>query len=108
MILTQKAQEKLSDLTGDGGYFLISLNGGGCAGLMLHLDHTKSLPSTALNINGSMNAYFACPTTSKYLTGGTLDWEDDILSSGFKVNLPPGTQSCGCGSSIQMEKTNGR
>lgn len=104
MILTQKAQEKLDDLIGDGEYFLISLDGGGCAGLMLHLDRTKSLPSTALNINGSMNAYFACSTTSKYLSGGTLNWTDDVLTSGFNVELPPGTQSCGCGASIQMEK----
>jgi iron-sulfur cluster assembly protein len=107
MILTQKAQEKLDDLIGEDEYFLISLDGGGCAGLMLHLDRTKLLPSTALNIKKTTNAYFACSTTSKYLTGGTLDWTDDVMSAGFNVKLPAGTQSCGCGASIQMEKNHG-
>ena len=107
MILTQKAQEKLESLIGDGEYFLISLDGGGCAGLMLHLDRTNSLPSGALNIKENTNAYFACSTTSKYLTGGTLDWIDDVMSAGFNVKLPAGTQSCGCGASIQMEKNHG-
>ena len=104
MTLTDTAKQKLDTLIGDGEYLLISLDGGGCAGLMLHLDRTNSLPSTALNINGSMNAYFACSTTSKYLNGGVLDWVDDILSSGFNVKLPPGTQSCGCGASIQANE----
>ena len=104
MTLTDTAKQKLDTLIGDGEYFLISLDGGGCAGLMLHLDRTNSLPSTALSINGSTNAFLACDMTSKYLAGGTLDWVEDVLSSGFDVKLPPGTQSCGCGASIRMDE----
>jgi iron-sulfur cluster assembly protein len=104
MTLTPKAEEKLDDLIGDGEYLLISLNGGGCAGLMLELTKTHSLPSTASSINEHTNAHFACSTTKKYLQGGVLDWVDDVMHSGFDVKLPPGTQSCGCGASIQMDE----
>ena len=102
MTITPAAKEKLDSLIGDEEYLLLSLEGGGCAGLMLHLDRVSSLPSTALNIEESTTAHFACSTTEKYLKGGALDWVDDILSAGFNVKLPQGTESCGCGSSIRL------
>jgi len=36
-----------------------------------------------------------------YLDGISVDYEDSLNDSGFKVNNPNATRSCGCGSSFE-------
>ena len=102
MTITESAKQKLEPLTGEGAFFVISLEGGGCSGLMINLDLRTSLPSTALNIDERLNVYWACAVTKEHLQGGQLSYDKDVMSEGFNLKLPPDTVSCGCGASIQM------
>ena len=36
-----------------------------------------------------------------YLSGSSIDYEDSLNDSGFKVNNPNAARSCGCGSSFE-------
>ena len=102
MTITPTAKEKLDYLLRDGEWLSIGLSGAGCAGLMLELTKADSPPTTGLSIEDHPKARWACATSREYLSGGKLDWVEDILSSRFDIKLPPGTESCGCGASIKL------
>ena len=36
----------------------------------------------------------------RYMTGSVVDYVDDVLGGGFKIENPNATKSCGCGSSF--------
>jgi len=38
-----------------------------------------------------------------YLTGSVVDYVDDVMGSGFKINNPQATSTCGCGHSFRTD-----
>jgi len=36
----------------------------------------------------------------QYMTGSVVDYVDDVLGGGFKIENPKAVKSCGCGSSF--------
>lgn len=100
MIITQKAQDQLNYLLGDGEVLEIGLRGGGCNGLMITLEKMNSTGITELSIGN--NTKFADQISQTYLQGGSLDYEDTGFSKTFVVNPSEGTRRCGCGNSIAL------
>ena len=100
MVITQKAQERLKDLLGDGEVLEIGLKGGGCSGLIVTLEKTNWTDMNELSIGE--NTKFADKISQKYLQGGSLDYEDTGFSKTFVVNPSEGTERCGCGNSIAI------
>jgi iron-sulfur cluster assembly protein len=43
------------------------------------------------------------PLSLKYMTGSSVDYVDDAMGGGFKIENPNATSSCGCGSSFKTE-----
>lgn len=41
----------------------------------------------------------------RYMTGASVDFVDDGVNSGFKIDNPNAVSGCGCGSSFQTEET---
>jgi iron-sulfur cluster assembly protein len=39
----------------------------------------------------------------RYMTGSVVDYVDDVLGGGFKIENPNAVKSCGCGSSFSTE-----
>ena len=102
MTISPLAHEKLETLLGDGEYLEIALDSGGCAGATVVLSKMNSLPSPELSIPESTKVVWGCNMSKRLLTGGRLDWVDDLLHAGFDLKLPLGTESCGCGASIKL------
>jgi iron-sulfur cluster assembly accessory protein len=100
LIITQKAQDQLNYLLGDGEVLEIGLRGGGCNGLMITLEKMNSTGITELSIGN--NTKFADQISQTYLQGGSLDYEDTGFSKTFVVNPSEGTRRCGCGNSIAL------
>ena len=44
------------------------------------------------------------PFSAPYLSGATIDWLDGLQESGFKIENPQATSSCGCGHSFQVDE----
>lgn len=38
-----------------------------------------------------------------YLSGSEIDYVDDVMGSGFKINNPNATSTCGCGHSFRTD-----
>jgi iron-sulfur cluster assembly protein len=47
------------------------------------------------------------PLSLQYMEGASIDYVEDAMGGGFKVDNPMATGSCGCGSSFQTEEGQG-
>ena len=102
MIVTGSAKQRLTDTLDKGEYLQVGLKGGGCGGATIELTRVGSMSSIALSITGITNVIFADKTSQIYLTEGTLDYVEDILTASFVYKPPLGLESCGCGASIKL------
>jgi len=80
----------------------ISVIGGGCSGMSYNLsfDNKKGEFDKTFKING-VKVY--CDLKSwLYVKGTTVDFSDDLLSGGFKIENPNAERTCGCGTSFSV------
>ena len=86
-----------------GGHRLrVKIMGGGCSGLQygLSFDDQTGEMDTIEDYDGV--GVIVDPKSAIYLTGSTVDFEDTLMASGFKVNNPHATTTCGCGESFSV------
>jgi len=76
--------------------------GGGCSGLQyqLSLDDQAKDSDSDLHINGVR--LLIDEKSALYLVGTTLDFVDTLQESGFKIQNPGATETCGCGESFSL------
>jgi len=107
--LTERAAEKIRELqstepAGEASVLRIAIQGGGCSGFQygLGFDRGALEGDHALEQHGV--TIVVDPFSAPYLTGATIDWLDGLQESGFKIDNPQATSSCGCGHSFQVEE----
>jgi len=92
------------------GYALrIYVSGGGCSGLQygMALDNNFRELDYSYEIDGVKA--IVDEVSIQYISGATIDFVDDIMGSGFKIENPNASASCGCGSSFRTSnETNGQ
>jgi iron-sulfur cluster assembly protein len=102
--LTPNAAEKVHELIqrdGRDGYALrLKVVGGGCSGLQYQLmfddqvgEWDQAFDSQGVNV-------VVDSKSAVYLVGTTVDYVDDLNASGFKIDNPNATETCGCGQSF--------
>lgn len=102
--LTEAAAAKvkqLMDRDGREGYGLrVKVVGGGCAGLQYQLmfDNTATDWDQASEHHGV--PVFVDSKSAVYLAGASVDYVDDLNGSGFKIENPNASSTCGCGESF--------
>ena len=104
IILTNNAAKRVNAiLTGEGkthNYLRISVESGGCSGMNYNLtfDDKKDEFDKVYESNGIK---ILCDIKSwVYVKGTEIDFSDDMLSGGFKLNNPNANRTCGCGTSF--------
>ena len=78
----------------------VSVVGGGCSGMSYNLsfDDKKGEFDKVFEIKG-VKVY--CDLKSwLYVKGTIIDFSDDLLSGGFKIENPNAERTCGCGTSF--------
>jgi iron-sulfur cluster insertion protein len=78
----------------------IAVMGGGCSGFEygLTFESTEQENDTVLEFDGLK--VFVDAMSKNYLQGATIDFVDSLEGSGFKIENPNSTGSCGCGKSF--------
>ena len=79
----------------------IAVRGGGCSGFQYALalderredDHVFEYEGIRLIVD---------PASLRYVDGSQVDYTESLMGSGFEVNNPNVTASCGCGSSFRI------
>ena len=84
----------------DGYALRLSVVGGGCSGMSYNLtfDNNQKEFDKVYESNGIK---ILCDIKSwVYVKGTEIDFSDDLLSGGFKLNNPNANKTCGCGTSF--------
>jgi iron-sulfur cluster assembly accessory protein len=74
--------------------------GGGCSGLQYELAFDDRLGEHDACIEAGGIRVFVDEKSALYLAGSTLDFVDTLQESGFKIQNPNASSTCGCGQSF--------
>jgi iron-sulfur cluster assembly accessory protein len=104
--LTDKAAAELQDLITtqekQGSALRVWVAGGGCSGLSYGMALDDSAPEDGDNVFEQNGVKIYVDSLSlNYMDGASVDYVDDVLGGGFKIENPNAVSSCGCGSSFK-------
>lgn len=106
LTLTQSAADKIAEVCAaeglEGASLRVLVRSAGCSGLQYGVELDLEEPDTVMDlafmdkgIRVLVDAYSA-----RYLQGSTVDYMEEALTSGFKIDNPNAIKTCGCGSSF--------
>ena len=102
--VSEKAVKRLKAVMSSEGksdYFLrMSVDSGGCSGMNYKMDFDKN-QDTYDKVFEQNGLKVVCDLKSwLYLKNITIDYSDDMLNGGFKIENPNAERTCGCGTSF--------
>lgn len=105
--LTENAAKMINDVIADqqvkDAYLAVYVSGGGCSGLQYGLALAEGEPEIDDIIVFDKDIKIAVEQYSaKYLDGAVIDYQENGMQSGFKVDNPNASKSCGCGKSFSI------
>lgn len=104
--VTERAVSQVKTLLekeGKQGYYLrVYVEGGGCSGFQYGLKFVEKKEDDDQVVERDGVKVLIDPASVLYMTGAEVDYTDGLNGSGFKVNNPNATASCGCGHSFKV------
>lgn len=98
------AKEKVAGADGTVEGLRLGVKGGGCSGYYYVYDFAKKIrPSKDLVFEFDGLKVIVDNRSLAFLQGAVLDWEQSLMSYGFKWNNPNAKGDCGCGESFEVE-----
>jgi len=75
--------------------------GGGCSGMQygMAFEENPQANDEVIELNGVR--VIVDPTSLGYLQGVTIDYVDNLMGGGFRIENPNAVSSCGCGQSFR-------
>ena len=103
--VTEAAASRLKVLLEDEGKLethglRMKVVGGGCSGLRYELSFDDARSEIDTEIEAGAVKVVVDEKSALYLVGTTLDFVDSLQESGFKIENPNATTTCGCGDSF--------
>jgi iron-sulfur cluster assembly protein len=81
----------------------VFIQGGGCSGFQYGMALEGKPRETDYSFDYDGVRVVVDEVSMDYLRGATIDYVDDIMGSGFKIENPNAVASCGCGSSFRTK-----
>jgi iron-sulfur cluster assembly protein len=103
--LTPAAAAKIRDLMAteeDVSVLRVAIEGGGCSGFQYGLGFDRGAQEGDHAFEYEGVTVVVDPFSAPYLLGTQVDYLETIQESGFKIDNPNATASCGCGHSFQV------
>lgn len=105
--LTPSAAEAVNELLAkrnlDGYALRVFVSGGGCSGFQYGMALEGNVRENDLSFEYQGVKVVVDEISIDYLRGATIDYVDDLMGSGFKIENPNAVSSCGCGSSFRTK-----
>jgi iron-sulfur cluster assembly protein len=103
--VTESAVKRLHVLLEDEGKLAthglrMKVVGGGCSGLRYELSFDDQRREIDTEIEAGPVKIIVDEKSALYLVGTVLDFVDTLQESGFKINNPNASNTCGCGDSF--------
>ena len=107
MSLTDAAAERVREIMADSETPVVGVRVGiknaGCAGQAYTLDYlSEPVKGDDHVVDKGVDVYVE-PKATLFLLGTVMDFEEDILKSGFTFKNPNQTDACGCGESVTLK-----
>jgi len=106
--LTPAAAQAVSDLLAKRnleGYALrIFISGGGCSGYQYGMALENNIREQDLKFTHHGVQVVVDEVSIDYLRGASVDYEENLMGGGFKIENPNALSSCGCGSSFKSKE----
>jgi iron-sulfur cluster assembly protein len=90
------AKRDLSDLA-----LRVFVSGGGCSGFQYGMALEDNIRETDIVTEQHGVKLVIDDISINYLDGATVDYVDEVMGSGFKIENPNAVSTCGCGSSFK-------
>jgi len=104
--VTDKAASKVKELlekeNKQGHHLRVFVEGGGCSGFQYGLTFVDKEEEGDSVVECDGFKVLVDASSALYLAGAEIDFTDGLAGSGFKVNNPNATASCGCGHSFKI------
>jgi iron-sulfur cluster assembly protein len=105
--VTETAKEKIVSLRktegmSDDHNIRVSVQGGGCSGLMYDLDFDSEVREKDEVFEDNGIKILVDRKSLLYLLGTTLDFSDGLNGKGFQFVNPNASRTCGCGESFAV------
>jgi len=101
--LTSNAARRIRELTSNGNAshgLRLFIEKGGCAGLSYGMAVASAEP-TDQQLEQDGARLFVAADSAPLLEACTLDYEEELTHTGFKIVNPKAKQTCGCGTSFE-------
>jgi iron-sulfur cluster assembly protein len=83
----------------------VYISGGGCAGYQYGMALETNIRDTDHVFKQHDVKVVVDEISIEYLHGSTIDYVDEVMGSGFKIENPNAVAACGCGSSFRTEES---
>jgi len=80
----------------------VAIEGGGCSGFQYGLGFDRGAQEGDHEFEVEGVKVVVDPFSAPYLQGSTIDFLEGLQESGFKIDNPNASGSCGCGHSFQV------
>jgi iron-sulfur cluster assembly protein len=102
---TDAAARKVGELIREEGNpnlkLRVFVSGGGCSGMQYGMALEAEARPYDHVIERDGVKVFIDPTSMMYLSGAAIDYEDNLMGGGFRIDNPNAVSSCGCGHSFK-------
>ena len=99
-----RVQRLLEERQLSGHALRVFISGGGCSGLQYGMALEGQPRETDLRFGFGGVDVVVDPVSMDYLAGATIDYVDDLMGGGFKIENPNAVASCGCGHSFRTSR----
>jgi iron-sulfur cluster assembly accessory protein len=86
------------------GLLRVFVQGGGCSGLQYGMTIAEEAEQGDLEIEQHGIKILVDDVSAQYLRGSSIEFIDDEMGGGFKIDNPKAVGGCGCGSSFSTEE----
>ena len=87
---------------GEAEVLRVAVQGGGCGGFEYALGFDRGAVDEDDEFEFDGVRVVVDPASARYLRGATVDFLESLKESGFKIDNPNASGSCGCGNSFQV------
>ncbi|PHQ71184.1 MAG: Fe-S cluster assembly protein HesB [Paracoccus sp.] len=107
--ITPAAERQIARLmSGKNAFGLrIGLKKGGCAGMEYTMELAEAPDANEEVVEQGAARVMIAPMAQMFLFGTEIDYQTDLLESGFRFRNPNVTDACGCGESVRFEPLEG-
>ncbi len=89
----------------EGHALRVFVHGGGCSGMQYGMALESQPRETDYHCGFDDVSIVVDPQSMSFLAGSTIDYVDDLMGGGFKIDNPNAVSSCGCGHSFKTSST---